>query len=88
MILRKGQHLFTRDGRRRGNAIVLEEIRVGVWLIESDFGHRYQLTTAEILGLFYLKDLNCRALVTDPDAWHHQRLTVQVENELPKPEQP
>lgn len=64
--------LFTRDGRRMGNAIIIEEVtpppaaaeylaKTGqkMWLIETDFGNRVRLTDNEIDEHFYrLDELN------------------------------
>lgn len=61
--------LFTRDGRRMGNAIIIEETRPPqaaaeylaktgqkMWLIETDFGNYLRLTDNEIDEHFYRLD--------------------------------
>lgn len=55
--LQIGQHLFTRDGRIRGNAIITGHIdhpELGdVWSIKTDFGNASKLTTKEIEGWYH-----------------------------------
>lgn len=54
---RQQRALYTRDGRRVGNAIIFhveDGERGSVYLIETDFGNRMRLSQSEILGLFWI----------------------------------
>lgn len=81
ITLEVGRHLFTRDGRRHGNAIVVAHLHANVWTIESDFGTRSNLTTSEIFQHFYTRDALGTQIRTDPEVWNRQRVTTQLKNE-------
>lgn len=72
MNLQIGQHLFTRDGRKLGNALIVESAQhpVGtVWTCETDFGRWFDFTPAEIESYFYAENLEGEICLTPPDEW-------------------
>lgn len=54
----KGTLLHTKDGRRFGNAIILDAVphpeSGTAFAIETDFGNRATLTAAQIKSLFFI----------------------------------
>lgn len=80
--IRKGACLATRDGRRIGNAIILQRAEAPArtftrdpqpcWVIETDFGNRLTLTETEIGGLFHI----CPP--TDVERWRCDRTFALV----------
>ena len=49
----KNTILYTKDGRLIGNAIIQEEIRVGVYRIITDYGNSVVLLESQIDELFH-----------------------------------
>jgi hypothetical protein len=76
--------LFTRNGAKIGNAMVIREVKASseamaefllakgekLWLIETDFGNRVRMSNSEINSLFTLGYLR------DHDRWWEDRLAI------------
>lgn len=64
-----GQHLFTRDGRVVGNAIVTEVTSEGLIRIETDFGNGGSLLNAkEVAEQWHATDAGGAVRISD--VWH------------------
>lgn len=53
--MREGQILFTKDGRKIGNAVVTAALLSDVFRIRTDFGNTLVLNRAEIKELFFME---------------------------------
>lgn len=74
MTLRIGQHLFTKDGRRQGNAIVTG-FDSGLVSIETDFGSiATRLNENEIEESFHKLDFYGEERVSKLEEWRSSRL--------------
>lgn len=51
--------LLTKDGRRLGNALIVETYR-GQHVIKTDYGNRLDLSMAEITRYFYIGEVASR----------------------------
>ena len=72
-----GQHLFTKDGRKIGNASIIGKERKSdtdfVWLVETDSGNIHRKETAEIEKEWHTTDENGTVLVTYFEDWLAER---------------
>lgn len=69
-----GQHLFTRDGRVIGNAIITEVTSQGLIRMETDFGNgRSLLNTAEVNEWWYTTDSGGYVRVSNLSQWRKDR---------------
>lgn len=61
-----GRVLFTKDGRKIGNAIAKKSQSVDdMYIVTTDYGNKARLTTAEIHEWFYIGDK------AEPDHKHY-----------------
>lgn len=81
--MKLGLHLFTRDGRRHGNALVVdkgEQTEFGqVWILETDFGHFAKLTEKEIESGFYTFDREGSERTSDVRQWRADRAEIRTD---------
>jgi len=71
--MERGTLLHTKDGRKIGNAIIVEQASREsgpVFRIETDFGNKAVLTFDEIESVFFI------GRVTDFDRWMRDRRTL------------
>lgn len=79
MTLQPGQQLFTRDGRKVGNAIVTGvssggDERGALWQIETDYGNTAdRLSSAEVQSLWYFLDISGEPRISDIAEWRESR---------------
>lgn len=74
MELFVGKQLFTRDGRKVGNAIVTRQI-VDNWELETDFGNTMVFNAAEIVEFYQELDEDSGKLVSnDLNDWRGNRM--------------
>lgn len=88
-IIQPGLQLFTKDGRRVGNAIVLTRIDdpppgvAELWLCETDFGSRFAFVPKEIDDEFWTHAKDGTQRITDPETWRRERSGFQLK-QLPE----
>jgi hypothetical protein len=74
MTLKINQPLFTRDGRKIGNAIIIDkkwaEVPGEYFVIMTDYGNKARLTEKEIKSLFYLRNEKIREMLGFPQDPH------------------
>jgi hypothetical protein len=81
MELYVGKQLFTRDGRKVGNAIVIEQVGDS-WKLETDFGNNMTFNANEIAEFYWELDVDDDQLVlNDLNRWR----TDRMKNILRKP---
>jgi hypothetical protein len=84
-----GQHLFTRDGRLCGNAIVIargprrETLTPPYrqsWRLETDFGNVVERSAVEIERCYYLVNpaIGCRQ-ISSPGQWREEKRVQSAE---------
>lgn len=85
--MRIGQHLFTKDGSKIGNAIIVDrkpndDPRLGgLWQIETDFGNGGSwLTAAEVYDWWYLTREDGLIVISAPEEWRERRRQAQFES--------
>ncbi len=54
LIIRKGVQLCTRDGRRVGNAHIIDIINDDLFLVLTDAGNQMKLNSNEVNELYYV----------------------------------
>lgn len=81
--LQVGQHLYTRDGREIGNAIVVDihDSPTGLLVdIETDFGNPgRKLNPAEVNSLFHVANADGDVAVSDLARWRADRADLRGE---------
>jgi hypothetical protein len=87
--LQIGQQIFTKDGRCWGNAIVVGHERhpeLGdVWEIETDFGNKGKLTTAEVRSAWHVEPIDHPPVITHPAHWRRERAELRGELDTWRP---
>lgn len=74
-----GQHLFTRDGRIVGNAIVTEVTPEGLIRMETDFGNGGSLLNAnEVHEWWHTTDSDGNVRISDVKRWREDRSKCQA----------
>jgi hypothetical protein len=69
-----GQHLFTRDGRMIGNAIITEVTTDGMIRMETDFGNGGSLLNfAEVTAWWHTTDEKGQIVISDVAQWRADR---------------
>lgn len=73
-----GQHLFTKDGRKIGNAIIIEVTPDGLFRMETDFGNTGELLNAkEIEEWWHTTDDHGNVRISEVCEWRKQRARKQ-----------
>lgn len=73
-LYKVGQHLFTKDGRIVGNAIITEATTEGLFRIETDFGNGGLLLNAnEVDEWWYASDIHGEDCISDVEQWRRDR---------------
>lgn len=69
-----GQHLFTRDGRIVGNAIITEVTPDGHYRIETDFGRGGSLLSLkEIEAWWHTEDSEGQPRISEVNQWREDK---------------
>lgn len=79
-LLQEGQHLFTKDGRIVGNAIItgFSPLGRGLAVVETDFGNGGSLFNhEEILAWWHPTDAAGNTQVTPVSQWREERMSAQ-----------
>jgi len=72
--MKTGLQLFTKDGRRWGNAIIKKQVGPDAFIIETDFGNTGgPLTEQEIREGWHTEIPEFGERVTDPEEWKEDR---------------
>ena len=72
--MKTGLQLFTKDGRRWGNAIIKERVGPDAYILETDFGNTGgPLTEQEIRSSWHTEIEGFGERLTDPDQWRQER---------------
>ena len=86
MKLKIGQHLFTRDGRVHGNAIItaVHDNKLGTrYDFETDFGNvGRSLNTAEVHEAYYTTDRDGEVRISELERWRGDRNQIRKDAHL------
>jgi hypothetical protein len=84
-----GLRLFTKNGRSRGNAIIISSKhhpQFGfIHEVETDFGNKCVLTASEIQSAYHTTDRDCLESICDPAKWHADKERLAFERMFPDP---
>lgn len=84
-----GQHLFTRDGRIVGNAVVTEVTPEGLIRMETDFGNGGSLLNAkEVAEWWHTTDAYGAVRISDVSRWRADRKKCQENASVSDPHPP
>lgn len=80
MIMKTGQHLFTKDGRIVGNAIITEVLPDSRVRVETDFGNGGSiLNEREINDWWHVTDKEGRERISGIEVWRREREFARTE---------
>lgn len=81
--MKVGQHLFTKDGRNIGNAIITEATDSGLYRMETDFGNGGSLLNEdEITRWWYTEHRDGEVKISDVARWREDKRRLHEEREL------
>ena len=79
--MKVGQHLFTKDGRKVGNAIITEAKGDGLFRIETDFGNGGSLLNVNEINDWWYTHIDGEERISELSRWRGDKRRLQDERE-------